>query len=196
MVGLFKRKQKNNFRNVMYLLNLAMLLLLVTNCTGKKEIIINTYTQTNKEIINQFVNMELLKDIVIKQMYPVDNIINVLGSKQGETIELANIDYEGMKGKTLRKIEFNKYYAIIYQLDNGREIFGNLLLKNEFKYSKFNIGTDIRNYININGDSINKWNKNNITIYGTYNIDWDMELTITYDDAYKIKEVEVRIGGI
>jgi len=171
------------------------------NCVEKEQerIISNqpeTARATNKETVDTFVNEDLLKGVKIEQMYPADRVVESLGSVISETIEDADIDYEGMKGRSIKKIEYKTFYAVIYQLEDGNEIFGYLLLKDNIEYSRFTIGTDIRKYIDIEGDSINKWDKEMLTIYGNYNGDWDMSITVYYDSAYIIKRIEIGIGGI
>jgi len=155
-----------------YLLMINVLIILLTSngCNAQNkaiekkgsEITINKQTdiikKTNKEIINIFVNNELLINIKIEKMYPASLVIQSLGDIKNESIESVNIDYDGMTVKSIRKIEFDHFYAVIYQLENDKEIFGYLLLKKDMQYSCFSIGTDVRNYIDIEGDSIKKWN--------------------------------------
>jgi hypothetical protein len=152
--------------------------------------------KSNKDIVSEFVENDLLVGIVINKMYPASNVIKSLGNIKEETIENGRIKYEGVQVNSIRKIEFDKYYAIVYRLDNGNEIFRYLLLKDKHTYKLLTYGTDLRNYVNLNGDSITRWANNRISIDGKYKDNWDMSVIVDYDDLYKIRRVEISIGGL
>jgi len=152
--------------------------------------------KSNKDIVSEFVENDLLVGIVINKMYPASGVIKSLGNIKEETIENGSIKYEGVQVNSIRKTEFDKYYAIVYRLDNGNEIFRYLLLKDKHTYKLLTYGTDLRNYVNLNGDSITRWTNNRISIDGKYKDNWDMSVTVDYDDLYKIRRVEISIGGL
>ena len=191
----------------------SIIILLLIGCSGKdmfsKQTVIEVQEsntneldplqlKTNKEAIMDFVNNDLLKSITIERLYEIDNVLKELGEIKSETIESAVINYEGMMGKTIRKIEYQRYYTIVFQLDNGREIFGYLQLKNDMEYKIFTIGTDINKSINLDGDSITKWNDNNISIfaYEGFQDGWDLRVSVEIDGNKMIEKVAIYVGGI
>jgi len=169
---------------------LAMLCLCLAQATFSEE------QMSNGAIVTKFINEDILKNIHIKVLYKLDDVLKQLGKIKGETLEKAKIDYEGMKGSFVRKIEYQRFYAIIYKLANGHELFGYIELKPELKYSTFNYGTPLQQSIALSGSSINKWNERKYSIYGTYQEDWSANVTVDVDQDNRIRKVVINIGDI
>ena len=74
-------------------------------------------------------------------------------------MEKADISYEGMTVSRIRRVEYQRFYAIVYKLDSGMDVFAYLESKPQLIYSRFNHGTPLENSVQVSGDSVNQWSE-------------------------------------
>jgi hypothetical protein len=151
---------------------------------------------TNQHLVTSFIGEDLLRDVKLTSLFPADQVLRQLGARKGETVEKADLNYEGVTVSRIRKVEYQRFYAIVYKLDNGMDVFGYLELKPQLTYTRFNYGTPLENSIDISGDGVSQVDDHTYTVYGTYNGDWDASVTVEVDADLRIQKVTVDIGGI
>ncbi len=150
--------------------------------------------KTNALIVREFLEGELLAGRRLTDLADTDALVRDLG------IPLSRTEAEleaGAPSYAVGRIDYGYagFTLIVYRLASGGTISGGLELKAGHGYSKFLLGTPLRDYLDPDSGTVTRLDDGTYSFGSYFQDDWDLELRIAVDDAGFIRRALFLLGA-